>query len=240
MEKHLHDEDNMNTMFMSENMNNSMPLSLINDAANFILIEHCYARPHNWKPESNFLKPTKTLFIQHQNHKNRSINLLAPIQDHDDLIDVCSVQTESPTIYDDGKAKHLMEECERHASCARVSEGDENWEDSISKYNCIRKCRFIPHELLHFRINWTHSQLKLFNGIVPILNNDHLARLAYAGIHNEPIFRRTVIDKSVKRLRHLFATTLWDSKLTQWLHQLLIDHLSTSYLTSYLDILQVH
>lgn len=75
--------------------------------------------------------------------------------------------------------------------------------------------------------------------MVHLLNNDHLARLAYEGVHNEPIFRRTVVDKSVKRVRHLFATILWDSKLTQWLHQLLIDHLSTPYLTAYLDILQV-
>lgn len=75
--------------------------------------------------------------------------------------------------------------------------------------------------------------------MVNILNSDHLARLAYSGIHNEPILRRTVIDKSEKRVRHLMASILWDSKLTQWLHQILIDHLSTSYLAAYLDILQV-
>lgn len=128
-------EENLNPIRLSTNNidNNGIPLSIINDAANFILIEHCYARPHNWKPESNFLKPTKTLFIQHQNIKRKSINPLAVVQDNEDIIDVCSVQSESPTIYDDAKARYLMQECERHATFARVNDSDENWEDTISK-----------------------------------------------------------------------------------------------------------
>lgn len=89
------------------------------------------------------------------------------------------------------------------------------------------------------RVNWTPAQNRLFNGMVNILNSDHLARLACAGVSNEPIIRRTVIDKSVKRVRRLMATVSWDTKLTQWLHQLLIDNLSTQYLAAYLDILQV-
>lgn len=93
--------------------------------------------------------------------------------------------------------------------------------------------------LLSFRINWTSAQSRIFNGMVNILNSDYIARLAYAGMHNEPVLRRTVIEKSVKRFRHLMATISWDSKVTQWLHQLLLDHLSTKYLSIYLDILQV-
>lgn len=92
---------------------------------------------------------------------------------------------------------------------------------------------------LYYRVNWTPAQNRLFNGMVNILNSDHLARLACAGSCNEPILRRTLIDKSVKRVRRLMATVSWDTKLTQWLHQLLIDNLSTQYLAAYLDILQV-
>lgn len=66
-----------------------------------------------------------------------------------------------------------------------------------------------------------------------------MARLAYNGLPTEAVLRRTVIDKSVKRTRKLFASISWDSKLIQWLHQLLIDNLSTQYLGAYLDILQV-
>lgn len=66
-----------------------------------------------------------------------------------------------------------------------------------------------------------------------------MARLAYSGVWNEPVLRRTVIEKSVKRIRRLFASVSWDPKLVQWLHSLLLENLSTSYLTAYLDILQV-
>lgn len=104
------------------------------DTANLILIEHCYSRPHNWKSESNFLRPTKTLFIPQKQIKRKSINPLAPIQYCDDVVDVEAVTPEPSTIYDEIKAKQQMEECEKYASCARVEEVDENWEESISKY----------------------------------------------------------------------------------------------------------
>lgn len=107
--------------------------------------------------------------------------------------------------------------------------------------NCKIKIEFFVILMKNniFRINWTQIQLKLFSGIVNILNNDHLAKLACSGAHNEPILKRVVVDKSVKRIRSLFATVAWDLKLTQWLHQLLMDSLSTPYLAAYLDILQV-
>lgn len=125
----------MNSMVVSDNQDkNKSSLNVLTETTNLVLIEHCYARPHNWKPETNFLRPTKTLFIQHQINKRKSVNPLAPVQDYDDTIDITTVPAEPPTIYDESKAKYLMEECERHASCARVNEGDENWEDTISKY----------------------------------------------------------------------------------------------------------
>lgn len=75
--------------------------------------------------------------------------------------------------------------------------------------------------------------------MVNILNADQMARLAYTGVWNEPVLRRTVIEKSVKRLRRLFASVFCDIKHVQWLHYLLLENLSKSYLAAYLDILQV-
>lgn len=66
-----------------------------------------------------------------------------------------------------------------------------------------------------------------------------MARLAYTGVWNEPVLRRTVVEKSVKRLRRLFASISWDIKLVQWLHYLLLENLSKNYLAAYLDMLQV-
>ncbi|GJQ72599.1 putative histone H4-K16 acetylation [Trypoxylus dichotomus] len=188
---------------------------------NSILMEHCYSRPHNRTPECRFLRPTKTLFIPQKTTKRKSTNPLAPIQECEDVIDIESIPPEQPIIYDNIKAKHLMEECERHASFARSKEEENtDWEEKIS------------------RLNWTHVQSRVFNNTVNILNSDYMARLAIAGSHNEPIVRRNIIDKSIARFRQLMASVLWDTKLTQWLHVLLLDNLSTTYLAIYLDILQ--
>lgn len=63
--------------------------------------------------------------------------------------------------------------------------------------------------------------------------------MAYSGLKNEPVLRRTVIDKAVQRVRRLFNTVSYDIKLLQWIHQLLLDNLDQQNLSSYLDILQV-
>ncbi|XP_044260034.1 KAT8 regulatory NSL complex subunit 3 isoform X3 [Tribolium madens] len=190
----------------------------------WIPMDHCYARPWNWRPESTFLRPTKTLFMPKvPSSRKKTTNPLAPIQECDDVVDVVTDSEEPTPIYDKVKAKHLMEECEKHAAMARVDEGNDDWEESVSRL---------------VRLNWTTTQNRLFNGVVSILNADHLARLAHSNSHNEAIARRVTIDKSVERMRRLMATVSWDPKYTQWLHQILIDHLNTSYLAAYLDILQ--
>ncbi|KAJ8914989.1 hypothetical protein NQ315_002513 [Exocentrus adspersus] len=74
--------------------------------------------------------------------------------------------------------------------------------------------------------------------MVNILNSFNLSKLAQIDVHNEPLIRRTVIDKAVQRVRRLLATISWDPKIVQWLHQILLDNLGPSYLGAYLDILQ--
>lgn len=179
----------------------------------WIPMDHCYARPWNWRSENNFSRPTKMLFgNKSQTRKQDS-----------DLIDVTSIDDGElgNSIYDKAKAKQLMDECEKHAKLARIDESDGNWEESVSK------------------LNWDNTQHRLFNGMVQILNSDYLARLTFSNSNKEAVNRRLIIDKSVSRVRKLMATILWNSKTTQWLHQVLIDHLSQAYLAIYLDILQV-
>ncbi|GLV31125.1 Reduction in Cnn dots 1 [Carabus blaptoides fortunei] len=185
-----------------------------------ILMDHCYSRPWNWRPETSYIRPTKTLFVPKNNLRvNPTLPPQRCVEEQDD-IDVESVSPPPAPIYEPEKAKSLMEECERHASLARVGDGNEDWEESVSK------------------TNWTTSQNRLFSSMIKILNSDRMARLAYTGSWNEPILRRAVIDKSVQRVRGLMASISWDTRLTQWLHTLFIEHLSTSYLAAYLDILQ--
>lgn len=185
-----------------------------------IAMDHCYARPLNWTPESSFFQPTKLLLMPPDLKDRKSTNPLAPEQEIDDIVDIETVTTPPSESYDKAKAIYAMDECDRHAVFARVNQGNENWEDTIS------------------RVNWTPAQNRLFNGMVKILNSDRLARLAHTDAYHEPVLRRIAIDKSVKRIRHLFSTISWNPRLTQWLHQLLIDNLCTEYLGAYFDMLQ--
>ncbi|KAJ8931429.1 hypothetical protein NQ314_015668 [Rhamnusium bicolor] len=168
-----------------------------------ISTDHCYARPWNWRPETSFLRPTKTLFIPKPIiGRRKSTNPLAPLQDIEDI------------------PKVRWKNVKKHAASARVDQIDEDWEEKILK------------------VNWTPTQNRIFNSMVNILNMFNLAKLAQTGVQNEPLLRRTVIDKAVQRVRRLLATVSWDTKLTQWLHQILIDNLNSNYLGNYIDILQ--
>lgn len=121
-----------------------------------------------------------------------------------------------------------MEECERAAVAAvRSTPGgapanhdDEDWEHTVNKFG------------------WSKLQNSLFSSVANILDLDHLARLANRERQHEPVLRRCVIDKSVSRIRKALAKVGWEARLTQWLHGLLMDSLSPSYMASYLDILQ--
>ena len=94
---------------------------------------------------------------------------------------------------------------------------------------------------LHFfssRSGWNNSQSNLFNKIVKILQADRLARLAVSGNKNEPVLRRLTVDKSAQRFRETLGSVMWDSKLLQWLHSIMLENLTASYLAAYLEILQ--
>lgn len=139
----------------------------------------------------------------------------------DDTIDVVSEPVQPAPFYDLQKSKQVMDECEKCVGFVRLQEVEsDNWEEMIS------------------RIGWTESQASLFNKVVKVLHADRLARLATSGDKNEPVRRRIYVDKSAQRFREAMASVMWDTRLVQWLHSILIENLSTSYLAAYLDILQ--
>lgn len=88
------------------------------------------------------------------------------------------------------------------------------------------------------RFGWTPQQQLLFEKVTGILDQDQLARLANDKRQHEAVHRRVSIDKSASRLRKALANVGWDQRITQWLHALLMEYLSPSYMASYLDILQ--
>lgn len=117
------------------------------------------------------------------------------------------------------KVGNLMDEFQRLASVARPEE-DEDWEDKIDK------------------TLWSSIQNRIFTKVTRILSSERLARLAKTKSRTEPIFRRTSVDIAARRFRETIASTGWDWRLVQWLHNLLFEHLSQEYLAIYLDILQ--
>lgn len=67
---------------------------------------------------------------------------------------------------------------------------------------------------------------------------DQLARLSNVSLSNECLRRNAIIQKSVSRMRLALAMVHWEPHLTQWLHGILITHLSPAYMVSYIEILQ--
>lgn len=112
-----------------------------------------------------------------------------------------------------------MDELQHLASLARPEE-DEDWEEKIDK------------------TLWSSFQNRIFSKVARILSSERLARLVRAKSGMEPIFRRMTVDIAARGFRETLASTGWDWRLVQWLHNLLFEHLSQEYLAIYLDILQ--
>ncbi|XP_047483038.1 KAT8 regulatory NSL complex subunit 3-like isoform X8 [Penaeus chinensis] len=196
-----------------------------------VLMDHAYARPWNWRPEASHARPRKMLFMSKSSRQNRSSH-----SSYDEIIDVDSEPSPPPPLpYDLNKAQQVMSECERHVVFARLDqikaevphqekevpeEEEDDWEEKIPK------------------IGWTEPQMALFSKVVQILDSDRLARLSLKDADNEPVKRRAQVDKTAAKFRQALARVNWDSKLTQWLHSILLQYLSLPYLAAYLDILQ--
>lgn len=84
----------------------------------------------------------------------------------------------------------------------------------------------------------SEQQQTLFERVERILDMDQLGRLAVATLPNECLRRNAIIEKSVSRMRAALASVHWESRLTSWLHILLMTHLPSDYMVSYIDILQ--
>lgn len=202
-------------------------------------VDHPYARPFNWRPDySVTAKPTKTLFMDRLPRNASSYYYTGA----DPLIDVETVVPPPIPPYDAAKARKVMEECERFISFANpanislvVDDQDSDNEDSGPQ---IEDDTAPDWEETINKDGWLPSQTRLFSKMIKVLHADRLARLAQAGIANEPIHRRLVVDKTAKRVRALLASVMWDSKVTQWLHKTLVENLPKNYLICYVDVLQ--
>uniref|UniRef100_A0A1L8DJT7 Putative kat8 regulatory nsl complex subunit 3 isoform x2 n=1 Tax=Nyssomyia neivai TaxID=330878 RepID=A0A1L8DJT7_9DIPT len=201
-------------------------------------MEHSYSR--DWRPaENSKVMSTRTIMVNRAPqcpschvHANDEVNSSTPLftQNSPKLrhhlcslqgIDVDEQHKSSALPYDEDEAKKAMEYTTQIAYCVKNTNSDEDdWEEKVPK------------------LGWTLVQQNLFGKIANILDLDRLARLARKSREHESVFRRADIDKSCQRMRQALAAVSWDSRLTQWLHGVLMEYLPPCYMSLYLDILQ--
>ncbi|XP_017015372.2 KAT8 regulatory NSL complex subunit 3 isoform X8 [Drosophila takahashii] len=179
-------------------------------------MEHSYMRDTPARSDvHNGLAPARNILVRHP-PQCPSCHTYPPQQE-----ELSEMQQAHVPPYDEIAAKEAMNECARIAKYVKNNNSDE--QDWVARVN---------------QFGWTPLQQSLFEKVCAILDQDQLARLANDKRQHEAIHRRVSADKSASRLRKVLASVAWETRITQWIHALLMDHLSPSYMASYLDILQ--
>lgn len=183
-------------------------------------LDHSYARSWNSHPVSAHARPATLLFVGRDSvlcESGRSVNKGESV----DVEGACEKIPLPQPSYDHAKCRAMIDECERHVRVQQKCIPDEIWDEE--RIN---------------RTGWAKIQINIFERMFKILDTERLSILSVNGNPAEYVQRRISVDKAARRVRQLFADMSWDQLLLQWLHATIIENLSVSYCTAYLEILQ--
>ncbi|KAG8176856.1 hypothetical protein JTE90_027160 [Oedothorax gibbosus] len=178
-----------------------------------LLVDHNYVKAWNAHPDSHRTKPAHLLFMKGlQRYPLSDVNVI------DEDVDVESVDEPITNPFDNPKSKVLPSECERNLRNTQLFRETEQEDFDLSKFSS--------------------SQRKLYQQVMNVLYDDKLAKLCHSGSLNEPLKRRTSLDKAARQMRQIFGLVFWNMDLLSWLHKTLLNNLEVSTLSIYIDVLQ--